>query len=48
MGLNCDLAVQVSMAEPQSLAEADQKAEQVDMAIRYATMNQGQKQGSTG
>ena len=47
-GLNRDLAVQVSMAEPQSLAEAVQKAEQVDMAVRYATMNQGQQKGSTG
>ena len=43
--LHRDIALQVSMAEPETLAEAVQKAENVDMAMRYASMSQ---KGSTG
>lgn len=43
--LQRDIALQVSMAEPVTLAEAIQKAENVDMAMRYASMT---PKGSTG
>ena len=44
LALQCDIALQVSMAEPQSLAEAIQKAETMDMTMQYAAMSQ---KGST-
>ena len=43
--LNQEIALQVSMANPSSLAEAIKKAEDVDMARRYASMT---VQSSTG
>ena len=44
--LNHDIALQVSMANPSCLAEAIQKAEDVDMARRYASMTSDRFTGS--